>query len=88
SRVLLGVMLGAILLVSVSVYRAHKHVLGHWGEAVLRQQDKELIRLGRVKQSALSVKLPFYDVAYATFPVEVMDNDSLFVLKTVSGQDK
>ena len=88
SRVLLGVMLGAILLVTVSVYRANKQDLGCWGEAVLRQQDKELIRLGRVQQSASRVTLPFYDVAYATFPVEVVDNDSLFVLKTVSGKDK
>lgn len=88
SRVLLGVMLGAILLVSVSVYRANKQDLGRWGEAVLRQQDKELIRLGGTQQSASRVTLSFYDVAYATFPVEVVDNDSVFVLKTFSGQDK
>ena len=87
SRVLLGVMLGAILLVSVSVYRANKQDLGCWGEAVLRQQDKELVQLGKFKQSAEVVTLPFYDVAYATFPVEVVDNDSVFVLKMVSGQD-
>lgn len=88
SRVLLGVMLGAILLVSVSVYRANKQDLGCWGDSVLRQQDKELILLGRDQQPASKITLPFFDVAYATFPVEVVDNDSLFVLKTVSGQNK
>ncbi|MBU3927966.1 MAG: hypothetical protein KKB74_09180, partial [Bacteroidetes bacterium] len=88
SRVLLGVMLGAILLVSVSVYRANKQDLGRWGEVVLRQQDKELVQLGKFKQSAEVVTLPFYDVAYATFPVEAVDNESVFVLKTVSRQDK
>jgi len=88
SRVLLGVMLGAILFVSVSVYRANKQDLGRWGEVVLRQQDKELVQLGKFKQSAEVVTLPFYDVAYATFPVDVVDNDSVFVLKTVFGKDK
>lgn len=88
SRVFLGAMLGAILLVSVSAYRANKQDLGRWGEAVLRQQDKELIQLGRNQQSVLRVTLPFYDVAYATFPVEVVGNNSLFVLKTASGLDK
>ncbi len=88
SRVLLGVMLGAILLVTVSVYRANKQDLGRWGETVLRQQDKELILLGRIQQSASRVTLPFYDVAYATFPVKAVDNESVFVLKTASGQNK
>jgi hypothetical protein len=82
SRVLLGVMLGAILLVSTSVYRANKQDMGRWGDLVLRQQDKELIRLGRVQQSASRATLSFYDVAYATFPVKVVDNDSVFVLNT------
>jgi len=82
SRVLLGVMLGAILLVSASVYRANKQDLGRWKEAVLRQQDKELVQLGKDNQSAEVIKLPFYDIAYATFPVEVVDNDSVFVLNT------
>ena len=88
SRVLLGAMLGAILLVSTSVYRANKQDLSCWGDSVLRQQDKELILLGKNQQHASKVTLPFYDVAYATFPVEVVDNDSIFVLKTVSGQNK
>lgn len=88
SRVLLGVMLGAILLVSVSVYRANKQDLGRWGEAVLRQQDKELVQLGKFEQSTEVVTLPFYDVAYATFPVEVANNNSVFILKTVFVKDK
>ncbi len=88
SRVLLGAMLGAILLVSVSVYRANKQDLGRWGEAVLRQQDKELVQLGKLKQAAGVITLPFYDVAYATFPVEVVGNDSIFILKTVPAKDK
>ena len=88
SRILLGIMLSAILLVSVSVYRANKQDLGRWGEEVLRQQDRELIQLGRAKQSTSGVILSSYDVAYATFPVEVVGDDALFVLKTVSGKDE
>lgn len=88
SRILLVIMLGAILSVNVSVYRANKQDLGCWGEAVLRQQDKDLVYLGKSKQPEETVKLPFYDVAYATFPVEVMGNDSIFVLKTVPEKDK
>ena len=88
SRILLGAMLCAILLTSISVYGANKHDLGRWGEAVLRHQDKELIRLGKIQQSASRITLPFYDVAYATFPVEAVDKDSLFVLKTVPGPNK
>lgn len=88
SRILLSVMLVAILSVSISVYRANKPDFWRWGEDVLRQQDKELIRLGRAQQSSSRVTLPFYDVAYATCPVEVIDNESLFVLKTASGENK
>lgn len=89
SRVLLGVMLGAILLVSASVYRANKQDLGRWGETVLRPQDKELVQFGKFEQATRGgITLPFFDVAYATFPVEVVDIDSRFVLKTVSGDGK
>lgn len=88
SRVLLVIILGAVLLMSVSVYRANRQDLGHWGESVLRQQDKELILLGKDQFFARRARLPFYDVAYATFPVEAVDNDSVFVLKTISMKDK
>ncbi len=88
SRVLLGVMLGAILLVSVSVYGANKQDLGHWGEGVLRQQDKELVILGKIKPSAEVTTLSFCDVAYASFPVKVVGNDSVFVLNTPLGNLK
>jgi len=87
SRVLLGVMLGAILLVSASVYRANKQDMGRWGEEVLRARDKELVILGKSNQPAGGIKLSFYDVAYATFPVEVVDIDSPFVLKTIATRD-
>ena len=88
SRVLLGAMLGAILLVSASVYRANKEDFGRWGESVLRQKDKDLLQQGRSGQYIGSVRLPFYDVAYATFPVEVVNSNSLFVLKTDFNQDQ
>lgn len=82
SRVLLTVMLGAILLVSASVYRAHKPDLGKWGYAVLRQQDKELINLGKSWPAASIPVFSSSDLAYATFPVKVSGNDTLFVLNT------
>lgn len=83
SRVFLGAMLGAILLAGASVYRAGKQDLGHWGITVLRQQDTELVQMAKGDLPASGVLLPFYDVAYATYPVEVVNNDTVFVLKTV-----
>ena len=87
SRILLTVMLGAILLVSASVYRANKPDLGKWGEAVLRSQDKELISLGKSRPAASIAAFSSCDLAYAAFPVKVSGNDTLFVLNTPAGYD-
>lgn len=83
SRIFLGAMAVAILLAGISVYRTNKQDLGRWGLTVLRQQDKELLQMGKSNPPVSGMCLPFYDVAYATFPVEVVDNNTLFVLKTV-----
>ena len=77
SRVLLITMLGAMLLVGASVYRANKPDLGKWGEAVLRKQDKELLNTSIIVFSSC-------DLAYARFPVKVSGNDTLFVLNTAA----
>lgn len=79
SRVLLGVMLGAILLVSVSVYRANKQDLGHWGEEVLRQQDRELVLRGQ-RWRGEPMHLDIFDGAFAAFPFDVEGVNSVFVL--------
>lgn len=87
SRILLTVMLGAILLVGASVYRANKPDLGRWGEAVLRKQDKELISMSKLKSAASMAVFSSCDLAYAAFPVKVSGNDTLFVLNTPAGYD-
>ena len=87
SRILLCSMFIAIMLVSLSVYRANKQDFGRWGYSVLRQKDKELIQMGNNTQFSKEIKLPFYDVAYATFPVSVENNhDSMFILRTEFGK--
>lgn len=88
SRIMLSAMLIAMLLVVLSVYRANRHDWGRWGEVVLREKDKELVALGKDIPSAHAVSLPFYDIAYATFPVEVTNSDSIFVFKTTFSEDK
>jgi len=81
SRIFLGTMLVAILLVTVSVFRAHRQDFGQWGYSVLRQKDKDLIEMGKKEKPSMAVILPFCDVAYATFPVEAVNGDSMFILK-------
>jgi len=86
SRIMLGSMLVAVLLVSISVYRAHNQDFGRWGEATLRPKDKELIQSGKDNPSMIPV---FFDLAYATFIVDRVDsNNPVFVLKTVFNQDE
>ena len=86
SRIMLGSMLAAVLLVSVSVYRTHNQDFGRWGYNVLRAKDKDLIQLGRGSPPA---SLSFFDLAYATFIVDRVDsNNPVFVLKTVFNQDE
>ncbi|MCX5704258.1 MAG: hypothetical protein NT066_07205, partial [Candidatus Omnitrophica bacterium] len=86
SRVLLMIMLASILLVVSSVYRAHKSDFGLWGEAVLRKKDLALIR---IEKDNRLVSLPFYDVAYAPFIVDVVDSsDPIFVLRTAINENK
>lgn len=87
SRILLTVMLGAILLVGASVYRANKPDFGRWGEAVLRKQDRELIGMSKLKPAASMAAFSSCDLAYAAFPVKVSGNDTLFVLNTPAGYD-
>lgn len=87
SRILLAVMLGSLLLVSLSVCRANKQDLGRWGEAVLRRQDKELLVLGSIRPAASTPVFSSCDLAYAEFPVKVSGNETLFVLNTPAGYD-
>lgn len=80
SRILLIVMLGAILLVSASVYRANKPDFGKWQEGALREQDRELISLGKLLPASLIPAFSACDLAFATFSVKVTGNNTLFVL--------
>lgn len=83
SKILLTVMAGAVLMVSLSVYRANKPDLGKWGIEALRKEDRELISLGKTRQpDAVPAVFSSCDLAYAEFPVKVSGNNTLFVLNT------
>lgn len=85
SRILLLAIFIAVLLVNISLYRAHKEDLGRWGYSVLRQKDINILSLNKACISSGRLKLPFYDVAYAACPVDVIENDdSVFILETSS----
>ncbi len=75
-----GTVFIALLLTTVSVVRAHRHDIGRWGIEVLREKDKQLLLVkGKVAKGEMVV-LPYFDVAYARFPVKVVNNNSVFVL--------
>ncbi len=84
SRVLMGVMTVGLVLVSLSVYRAHKQDLGRSGYDVLREKDRVLIKMATTV-NRFPVILDFPDAAFANFPVEVKTKDSVFVIDNASG---
>ena len=71
----------ALLFTALSVFRAHYHDLGRSPREVLRPKDKQLILMAKKIRGRQPIKLNYCDVAFATFPVDVVDNKSLFVLE-------
>ena len=79
-RSLMVMMLIALSLVGLSVFRAHKADFGKSRYGALREKDKSLLALSEENPNA-PVVLNYYDAAFAEVPVEVKDNDSVFVLR-------
>ena len=68
--------------VSLSVLRAHRHDIGKTKLEVLRERDKGLLQMSKTVRRDQPVKLPFQDIAFADFPVEVEGKGgSIFILK-------
>ncbi len=80
SKVLAVLMSLAVLIVAVSVLQAQKGDWGKWGYSVLRPQDQALVTLGK-QSKQVPVTVDFFDAAFADFPIEVKNIDSIFVLK-------
>lgn len=74
SYVLMFALIFSLIFTSISVFRANKADFGVARLDVLRNKDKEILRLnnGYLKQKRKDkVYLDYYDVAFACFPVEV-----------------
>ena len=76
----LGVIL-SLALVCLSVFRAHHYDFGKSFHDVLRDQDKKLLAMSKTVDRAKDIELDFFDVTFADFSVDVVDNNSVFVLK-------
>ena len=69
-----------LLLVALSVFRAHKADMGLSPYDVLREKDKKLLAMAkRIKD--VPITLDFPDAAYADFSVEVRGSKSIFILE-------
>lgn len=78
----IGILI-SLLLISISVFRAHKGDLGKSKYEVLRQKDKDLIAMAKDIDSSKPVQLLFEDAAFASFPIVATNHhNSVFVLKT------
>ena len=74
SKVFLSVLLTAMVLNGLSVYRAHHSYFGRSREDVLRAEDKILVDRSRryiLDKRSDMVELEQYEVAFALFPVVV-----------------
>ncbi len=80
TKTLLIAVTVALFLVSVSVIRAHRHSFGKGVYEVLRDKDKQLLKMSRLRGPGKPVVLNFHDAAFADFPIEVRGVDSIFVL--------
>jgi hypothetical protein len=73
----------AVTFNGLSTFRAHKHVFGKSRHEVLREKDKDLVRLSRDYHEAGRrdiVDLEFHDVAFARFPARVTRERMPFAL--------
>jgi len=78
----IGILI-SLLLISISVFRAHKGDLGKSKYEVLRQKDRDLLAMAKDVDRSKSTKLSFEDAAFANFPIVATNHyNSVFVLKT------
>lgn len=80
SKILLLMINFSLLIVLISLVRAHRPDFVKSRYDVLRPKDKQLIEMANTVKD-YPVILDYPDVAYAPFPVEVRNSDSIFVLK-------
>ena len=74
SSVFFSVVLIALMLNAISIFRAHKKDLGLPVQEVLREKDLEILKMNRdyIKEKRRDeVDMDFHDVAFAQFPVRV-----------------
>ena len=76
----MGCVLLALGSTLLSVVRAHKADFGKTAMEVLRPQDRMLIKMSESARESLPVSLDFFDAAFADFVVDVVNNDSVFVI--------
>ncbi len=79
SKILILMINFSLLIVLISLIRAHKSDFGKSRYEVLRDKDKQLLEMANTVQK-YPVILDYPDVAYASFPVEVKNSDSIFAL--------
>lgn len=70
----------------ISVFRAHKSDFGKTSLEVLREKDKALLKMSQTVNRGESVSLEFFDVAFADFPVDVINTSSVFVIERVKAE--
>lgn len=71
----------SVILVGVSIVRAHKADWAKQWKDILRSRDRDLLELSLTAKEGQSIQLDCFDVAFAGFPVEVVNCDSVFVLQ-------
>ena len=71
----------ALLLTLLSVSRSHWADFGRSPFEVLREKDKQLLILAQKNKNGQPVQLNYDDVTFADFPVDVINNNSMFVLE-------
>ncbi|MCA9408768.1 MAG: hypothetical protein H6755_07190 [Candidatus Omnitrophica bacterium] len=76
----LGIIL-SLSLVLLSVYRAHRGDFNKKAFEVIRSQDKQLLEMAKIYKGEGIVILDDFDVAFANFPVDVRNINSVFVIQ-------
>ncbi len=77
---LMGLVI-SLSLVTISLYRNYQPIFGKTPHEVLRKRDVYLLERGKNVQNGKAVDLDFFDVAYADFPVNVINTNSIFVFE-------
>jgi len=84
SKIFIFAVTISVLLTGLSVFGANKGDFFKSREDILRAKDREILQLNKQyseENRTGAVSLNYFDVAYANFPVTVMDNNSRWVLR-------